>query len=145
VEIKVALVVISVGLIAIVGLIPQGIQSSRSASDNTLVATIVHDIFNTIRSQRQQFTAVNLNGFGFGAATYNLQTAIPASGTAYFDSSGFNTATPADYYYRVVLNFQLQGTLPLSLVTATVVWPAKQTTVWPLNTNIFFTEIARYQ
>jgi type IV pilus modification protein PilV len=145
VEIMVALVVISVGLIAIVGLIPQGIQASRSAADNTIVATIVHDVFNTMRCQ--PFTTVNLTAYGFG--TYNLKNAslLPAP-TAFFDQAGFTPTTPpADNYYKVVLKFQPHATLPLSLVTATVSWPAKSLTVpaTPLNTQVFFTQIANYQ
>jgi len=143
VEIMVALVVIAVGLIAIVGLIPQGIQSSRSAADNTLVATIVHDVFNIVRSQ--PFATVNLNGLGFNPPGYNLSQAGAQSGVAYFDSSGFPTAAQADRYYRVTLNFQHHATLPLSLVTATVAWQAKTAAAAPPNPQVFFTEIAQYQ
>jgi len=141
IEIMVALVVIAVGLISIVGLIPQGVQSSRSAADNTLVATIVHDIFNTIRSE--PFNNVTLSGFGFNtpAPPYNLLVA--GSGTAYFDGNGSLPATAADNYYKVVLNFVPNGTLPLSVVTAIVVWPAKAAV--PANTNVFFTQIANYR
>ena len=145
VEIMVALVVIAVGLIAIVGLIPQGIQSSRSAGDNTLVATIVHDIFNTARSQ--PFTHVSLSTFGSAfAGPYALQNSY--SFQIYFDSSGLTPpATTADNYYRVTLNFVPQGSLQLSLVTATVQWPVKSATVpaTPLNTQVFFTQIDQYQ
>ena len=154
VEIMVALVVIAVGLIAIVGLIPQGIQSSRSAGDNTLVATIVHDVFNTMRSQ--PFTAVNLNAFGFVStlpAPYDLRNPYVGplqAPQAYFDSSGLAPANPpADNYYRVVLTFRPHPALPLSLsmVTATVTWPVKSAAVpaIPLNTQVFFTEIANYR
>ena len=140
----IALAVIAVGLIAIVGLIPQGIQSSRSAADNTLVATIVHDVFNTVRSQ--PFNNVNLSTFGFApAGPYALQN--PYVGLeAYFDSSGFTPVTAADRYYRVVLNFQPDVTLPLTLVTATVTWPAKSAPPpTPINSAVFFTQIANYQ
>lgn len=146
VEIMVALVVIAVGLIAIVGLIPQGVQSSRSAGDNTLVATIVHDIFNTMRSQ--PFKTVNLSAFGVAfTGPYNLQNSY--NFPIYFDSSGSSQPAAADNYYRVTLSFQPHPALPLSLslVTAKVEWPVKSAAVpaTPLNTQVFFTEIADYQ
>jgi Tfp pilus assembly protein PilV len=119
----VALVVISVGLIAIVGLIPQGIQSSRSAADNTLVATIVHDTFNDLRRQ--------------------ALTAWPPLGAALitdYDVTGTNAAPPlADRYFHVTLNPQ-STTAYLQVITATVT-----TRSAPASTNFFVTEIANYQ
>lgn len=144
VEVMIALAVIAVGLIAIVGLIPQGIQSSRSAADNTLVATIVHDVFDAVRSQ--PFANVDLSNrfaLGFVPLTYDLTLPSSQSGTAYFDASGFSTtATSADRYYVITLNFQSVNT-GLSLITATVSWPAKSAT--PINSSAFVTQIANYQ
>ncbi len=127
VEVMVALVVIAVGLIAIVGLIPQGIQSSRSAADNTLVATIVHDIFNQMRA-----------------------TWPPVSTNIFYDAAGVNSfpalSSSPDRHFHIVATAQLSASVPqlqLYAVTAVVTWPAKAQN--PVNTNVFFTEIARYQ
>jgi uncharacterized protein (TIGR02598 family) len=144
VEIVIALAVISVGVIGILGLLPNALDSSRNAADNTLAATIVQDTFSTIRTQ--PFAAVDLSTLGptFPPGPYNLQFP-PLSITAYFDGSGLTPATAQDNYYKVVLNILPQGTLPLSLVTATVTWPDKSAAVHPPNTNVFVTQVANYQ
>ncbi|HUI08250.1 MAG TPA: prepilin-type N-terminal cleavage/methylation domain-containing protein [Verrucomicrobiae bacterium] len=149
VEVTIALAVMAIGLVAILGLLPRGVQSSRNAADNTLAATIAHDVFNAIRTQ--PFTAVSLNAYGFGTSPYNLQNAYPGLGSsvaAYFDQSGLTPETAEDDYFRVDLSFQphtLPTVLPLSTVTATVFWPAKSGMTTFLNTNVFVTEIANYQ
>lgn len=148
VEVTLALAIMAIGLIGILGLIPQGVKSSRDAADNTISATIVHDIFNTIRAA--PFANVNLSAFGSPAlGTYNLQTSYPAE-TTYFDQSGLTPATPADSYFQVKLSFQPHITptpLALSVVTATVSWPAKPGIGMAkfLNTTTFVTQIAQYQ
>jgi uncharacterized protein (TIGR02598 family) len=152
VEVTMAMAIMAIGLIAILGLIPQGVKSSRDAADNTTVATIVHDIFSTIRSA-PVYTTVDLSGFGtapyqLGAAN-NLQNPIPAQ-TTYFDQAGLNPATPADSYFQVTLSF-LPHTLPtplaLSVITATVSWPAKPGIGMAkfVNTTVFVTQVAQYQ
>jgi uncharacterized protein (TIGR02598 family) len=145
VEVTLAMAVMAIGLIAILGLIPQGVTSSRGAADNTLVATIVHDIFNATRAQ--PFAGVNLNSaaypFGFPLGPYNLQ--FPKLDTAYFDQSGLSPLTPADDYFKVVLSFAPQTPQALSVVTASVFWPAKQGMASFLNTNTFVTLVAQYQ
>jgi uncharacterized protein (TIGR02598 family) len=125
IEIMVALVVIAVGLIAIVGLIPQGLQSSRSAADNTLVATIVHDTFSQMRI-----------------------TWPPASIDIFYDATGLNSfpaaSTSPDRHFHVVATAQVSPSLPqLYTVTAVVTWPAKA--LVPVNTNVFFTQMADYR
>ena len=139
IEVALAMAIMAVGFIAIIGLIPQGVSASRSAADNTISATLVHDIFNTIRSQ--PFGTVKLGSFGFG--TYDLT--VSGSGSAYFDQSGFAPASAADNYYKVTLNFITQSPVPSSLVVATVTWPAKSATTLPPNTNTFTTLVAHYQ
>ena len=125
IEIMVALVVIAVGLIAIVGLIPQGVKSSRSAADNTLVATIVHDTFNQMRI-----------------------TWPPATVNVYYDATGLNSfpfgSVSPDRHFHVVATAAVSPTMPqLYTVTAVVTWPAKA--LAPANTNIFFTQMANYR
>jgi prepilin-type N-terminal cleavage/methylation domain-containing protein len=160
IEIVVALAVISIGLMAVVGLIPQGLQASRDAADNTISATLVDDIFATIRTS--PFTSVtNVDSLGFNLhtlpvaqpvslATFNNSLLpIPSSliVSSYFDKAGFIPAsTNADFYYKVVLTFQPEapaGTpAAVSTVTATVVWPALSPI--PINTNVFVTKVAYY-
>jgi uncharacterized protein (TIGR02598 family) len=134
VEIMLALAVIAIGLVAVIGLIPQGIQASRDAADNTLAATIVQDTFNLLRQETLEstFTWSSLSGI------QNI----------YYDSTGTNqiiTAIPtANTYYDVNLVFK-QTTPNYVSVAATVMWPVKTGVTKPLNTNSFVTVIANYQ
>lgn len=155
IEVVLALAVSAIGLMAILGLLPQGLQASRDAADNTISATIVHDVFSTLRTS--PFTNItNLNSFGFtvnGAILQNpcnLQTySLPPpplgnqAAVAYFDQAGFTT-NRLNGYYKVILNFQPEPAPPaaVSVVTATVVWPAVAPS--PINTNVFVTKVAQY-
>ena len=131
VEVTLALAVAAIGLVAILGLIPQGVASSRDAADNTMAATIVHDTFNQIRQQMMQPTS-----------------AWPPLSTPqhiYYDAAGTNqfTLPSAGTYFDVQLVPQV--TPNLLTVTAIVTWPVKSPTAKPFNTNVFFTSVANYQ
>ncbi len=155
IEVVLALAVSAIGLMAILGLLPQGLEASRNAADNTISATIVHDVFSTIRAG--QFTAAtNLTSLGFSYPNTppicNLQTfssSINGSIVGYFDQAGFTT-NQANGYYLVTLNFQpeippgVPNNTPasVSMVTATVVWPALSAS--PINTSVFVTKVAQY-
>ena len=64
IEVVLALAVSAIGLVAILGLLPQGLQASRDAADNTISATIVHDIFSTLRAS-PFLNATNVYSLGF--------------------------------------------------------------------------------
>jgi uncharacterized protein (TIGR02598 family) len=131
VEVTLAMAVMAIGLIAILGLIPQGVNSSRNAADNTLVATIVHDAFSDLRRQ---------------ALTLPWPPASLSIPNIYYDAAGTNRvlSTSADRYYNLLLTSQ-SPTPYLLTVTARVTWPDKSATSVPQNTNSFVTQIARYQ
>jgi uncharacterized protein (TIGR02598 family) len=130
VEVTLALAIMAIGLIAIIGMIPQGVQSSRGASDNTLVATIVHDTFNQMRLGA-------LTGTGWP----------PSSQDVYYDTLATNIVTTLqDKYFHVVVTPLLSPSIPnLYIVTTTITWPDKSATSRPINTNVFVTQIANYQ
>jgi type II secretory pathway pseudopilin PulG len=153
IEVMLALAIIAIGLIAIIGLLPSGVQASRNAADNTVAATIIQDVFSTIRAT--PFAIVDLSGFRFApAGPYDLG-AYNGAPVAYFDQSGFSVvlvgpnANPEDSYFRVDIAFAPQPPVPavLSEITATVSWPAKPNL--PLsanaNTTIFLTRVAQYE
>ncbi len=163
IEVVLALAVSAIGLVAILGLLPQGLQASRDAADNTISATLVHDIFSTIRVSPFTTGATNVDALGFNmhylpvAQPVNLGTfnnSVFGNGnsslvvSSFFDKAGFTpTVTNADCYYKVVLTFQPEippnGTwASVSMVTATVVWPAQSAS--PINTNVFVTKVAQY-
>src|ERR1017187_7839345 len=106
VEVMLSLAIVSIGLIAILGLLPTGLRSARDAADNTISATVIQDVFSTIRTN--QFAKVDLSGFGFAGGPYNLNSNYlpPLSPPifAYFDREGFTPAAakqPQDNYYKV--------------------------------------------
>ena len=130
-----ALAVVAIGLVAVIGLIPQGIQASRDAADNTLAATIMQDTFNLLRQQALE-PSFNWSSLS-GVQNY------------YYDATGTNqiaTATPtADTYYDVNLVFKQATPNYYVTVAATVMWPVKTGVTKSLNTNSFVTVIANYQ
>ena len=127
IEVMVALVVVTIGIIAILGLIPVGLQSARNAADMTLIATIAQDTFSYMRIR----------------ATQNWP---PNHIDRYFDADGFDsTPTSPSRYFHITVNPKqliLNG-VPMELyeTDAIITWPALS--AHPMNTNTFVTEIAR--
>ena len=155
VEVAIALAVLAVGLLAIMGLFPQGLQASRDAADNTIAATIVQDLFSRIRSQPFN-TAFTICTDQYPPGDPNYPGCKPSGiipplspnsvNTLTFDQDGFitNTTTANPQYrayYRAVVYWgaPVGGVLP---ITVQICWPALTAT--PVNTNTFFTEIAQY-
>jgi uncharacterized protein (TIGR02598 family) len=137
IEIMLALAVIAIGLIAIVGLIPRGVQASRDAADNTLAATIAHDTFNGIRLQAQKAWPPTTLSDPPLLLTGPQDICYDAAGTNQVDC-----ITSADRYFHVHLVPQSPSAALLT-VSATITWSAKSTL--PANTNFFSTQIANYQ
>jgi len=145
VEVMLALAIVSIGLIAILGLLPTGLRSARDAADNTLSATIVQDTFSGLRTNN--FHKAVLCDTCPPLPTQDLSAYDTIANPAlrvfnYYDQDGFSTPQ-ATAYYRVILDFQPQPPLELTRVTATVVWPAQAKN--PVNSTIFTTQIARYR
>ncbi len=133
IEIVIALAVISLGLIAVVGLIPQGTQAARGTTDGALAATITQDTFNQMR--------VIASTAGGGWPPSWPSTWYP---NAYYDSGGTSLVSQAAAYYHVNLSAQSSALVPnLVTVVAIVSWPAQSAT--PLNAVTNFTQIANYQ
>jgi uncharacterized protein (TIGR02598 family) len=138
VEIMIALAVVAIGLIAIVGLIPQGVQSAHDAADNTIASTIVQDTFNQLR------LFASAPSTSWSPTPTWPATLYPAD--SYYDVNGtnINTTMPtAATYYDVHL--VMQSTSNPVTVVAMVMWPVKTGVTAPLNTNTFFTVIGNYQ
>lgn len=124
IEITVALAVISFGIVAILGLLPTGLQASRAAADQTIAATLAQDFFSELRASPDW---------------------PPLTGpvTWHFSNTGVRTNSQ-NCYFRVHLDAEKEGALDLYRITATVVWPAPAGVASPVNTNTFITLIARY-
>ena len=153
VEVAVAVAVIAIGLLVVIGLFPQGLQSARNAADNTLSATIVQNMFGQLRNGDFIINICTDPSYPFyqcpSPVALNLSVS-PGKQSFSFDQEGLLTNGPA--YYQVNLQWvAMPVNLPwvvispdLMLVQATVVWPAYLASPPPINTNIFITEVARY-
>ena len=79
IEVVLAVAIASIGIIAILGLLPNAIQSSRDATDNTLSATIAQDVFANIRSQ-----PLNTVNFGNGPHDFTIPISTNSPGNSEF-------------------------------------------------------------
>ena len=141
IEVVLALAVIAIGLLAVIGLFPQGLQSARDAADNTLSATIVQDLFSQLRNSTAGSLSICDNPIPYGSPGYpgcNHSLPVSLSGsttTFYFDQEGFITPSPS--YFTVTLTCTLSSLPNLSTVAATVRWPPGA----PAK-DVFVTEVA---
>jgi hypothetical protein len=145
VEVALAMAVTAFGLIAIIGLLPHGVQASRDAADNTMAATILQGTLSQCRSQPfnnilicKQYDAA---GNCTDPVTIDLTKVVPTLDLDY-DQEGIITNAPS--YFNLIVNFDLDPNLPsLARVTAVVSWPARSTGA-RLNNFTNVTWIAQY-
>jgi len=132
VEVALALAITTFGIVAVLGLLPGGLTAARNAADSTITATIVQDMFSTLR--QQSFTNTTLWGLNYSLANAGSAT------SSYFDQAG-NQTNASSYYQITVTNLSVSTSM--TMVKATVVWPAQS--VAPINTNVYTTTIAKYR
>jgi uncharacterized protein (TIGR02598 family) len=129
-EVVVALGVISFAIVAILGVLPTGLQSGKSSQDETRATQIAQTIFASVSSQASvQFDNVNLllNDNRTNVAFHlSGSEAIPAF---YADNLGKLTgdATEANYQITITTNSAPAGfdAGNANQVTIHVAWPAK--------------------
>lgn len=133
IEVMVAVAVVTMGIVAVLGLIPVSLKSARDAADNTQAATLAQDAFG---DSRRSVLALLV-----------WPVAAPLPSTTYWDAAGEtrNLVLTPDGYFQVTLTWALSPLMPNSvlIVTATVTWPANAP-VASQNSSVFVTEIARY-
>lgn len=134
IEVVLAVAIASIGIIAILGLLPNAIQSSRDATDNTLSATIAQDVFANIRSQ-----PLNTVNFGNGPHDFTIPISTNSPVILNFDYTG--ALTNAIDYYQALISCQPQNNLSLSFVQVAIVWPARSAA--PTATNIFISAVTQ--
>ena len=126
-EIVLALAIIATAFIAVLGLLPAGLNQSRQAADSTIVAAILEDVNNRLQGQK-------------------LQTGPAAFSPAFFDDHGVfipATAAPADQarrLYRAEVNIgtwktKPTGTSALRPITIQVSWPVDTRTGLAVGTG----------
>jgi type II secretory pathway pseudopilin PulG len=152
VEVTLALAIIAIALVAIIGLLPQGVQSSRNTADNTMAATILQDTLSQCRSQPfdniQICNQWNPGGNCINTVKIDLTVDNLGLGTIPdvldYDQDGYIT-NGISYYRLTIRHSRDPALLPSSLarVSAVVSWPARSSS--PLNNVTNVTMIARYQ
>ncbi len=142
VEVTLAIAVAMIGIVAVLGLLPQGMQSARSAVDNTITATIAENIFSQLRVGSFANNVICKDANCTGTLAFHLN--VSEAGSLNYDQSGLPTNTNGglSYYLVNLTATNTPGNANLTLVQATIVWPAY--TKSPPNTNIFTTAITWY-
>jgi len=139
IEVVLALSIVAVGLITIMGLFPQGLNSAKSAADDSLCAMVAQDTIAERRIDLQKGSS------SVGAAS------IPPR---WFTSSGQEIFVPPDIPTNAMFKCQIAA-LPfpgypnLEQTQIQILWPwynasPSTKTPSPPNTNTFVTEIAKY-
>jgi uncharacterized protein (TIGR02598 family) len=117
VEITVALGIGAFCLIAILGLLPIGVQSNRDSSSQTAATTIMGNVIADMRATPNGSTTSTQYQVTFGTAK-----------TMYFDGSGhFSTSVAPDSRYQLNIAFPNSGggTFAPTYAALTLSWPAK--------------------
>jgi uncharacterized protein (TIGR02598 family) len=131
-EIVIALGVITVGVVAVLGVFPTSLQTGHSAQDETRAAHIAQSVFGSLVAQAPaQFSNVQIrlsDGVTLSPAI-NLTTTLSPAVTLYADNDGklTNSATNATYAISIYTNNSVPGfTDPASAnaVTVRIAWPA---------------------
>ena len=133
-EVVLALGVIGFALLAIIGLLPIGLQSGRASIQETRANHLAAQIFNTLRSQ--PFTAADLSLLS-GTSTINLSTENTAGGTpgpllhATYDG---NFVATSDYFTIEVRFFNAPaGLVPTTANEVHLRITSRETGAQPMN------------
>jgi len=143
VEVVLALSIVALGLLTIMGLFPQALNSAKSAADDSLTSLVAQD---TIAERRIEIAtngapiAVIPNG--------DIGRLSSTSVQRWFTVSGQETNVAGLGEFHCVLTVFPVTTVPslpnLEFVQVQVMWPYYNTTVFPPNTNTYYTEISKY-
>jgi type II secretory pathway pseudopilin PulG len=134
VEVVLALGVIGFALLAIIGLLPIGLQSGRASIQETRANHLAEQIFSTLRSQ--PFRAANLSLLG-GTSTIDLSTENTASGSsgpqlhATYDGNFVGTSD----YFTIELRFRntADGLVPTAANEVHLRIVSRETGSQPMN------------
>jgi len=131
IEVSLAIAICSIGLIALMGLIPTGTEASRRAADDTLAAALASDVLHW-----RHVSPYTTNTFFPGGATpLNARPAIPTNVTMILDAMGnfavhengsINTFYTGPYFqvdYMARDHPQFIGNPDIARVVVTVEWP----------------------
>jgi len=126
VEVVLALGVLSFSILAIMGIIPAGLSSSRSSQDETRAAQLAQMVFASLASGApSNFASVPITAVGGNIA---IDLTGSATQTLYGDNAGQLTSTEAGAVYLVTIKTDNSPSefdpLSANQVTVQVAWPA---------------------
>lgn len=148
VEVVLALGVVSFAIVAILGVLPLGLQTSHYAQDETRAAQIAQAVLTSIAAQAStQFSSVQLKLDDNSTTPIDLNGG-PDTKTVFADNDGKLVAAQSGAVYAVTIatNNALTGFDPgyANQVTVTVAWPAAAPT--PSRTKRDYVRIiSKYQ
>ena len=133
VEVVLALGVISFAIVAILGVLPVGLQTGHSAQDETRAAQIAQAILASIASQApNQFDNVQVQLNDNQNSTVPFHLSATETVTLYGDNDGKLVPGPTAAAYKVVVTTNSTPTNfdpgYASQVTVRVIWPANAST-----------------
>jgi type II secretory pathway pseudopilin PulG len=138
IEVVLALSIVAVGLVSIMGLFPQGLNSAKNAADDSLCAIVAQD---TIADRRID---IQIGASSIGAAN------IPPR---WFTANGQEIIGPTSatnaMFKCMITALPFPGLPNLEQTQVQIFWPwynanLNTKTPAPANTNIFVTQITKY-
>ena len=138
IEVTLAMGVTLIGLLAVLGMVANGLRSSRNAVDNCIPAMIASDIFGQVRSDFHNYKDQTID--------LSLITQRPSPETLTYDITGTTNGLP--YYQANIFFGDLIDLIGLSAAMATnlvrvrveVSWPGTNS---PPHTNTFITQVSK--
>jgi uncharacterized protein (TIGR02598 family) len=131
VEIILVVAVMATALVAIIGLLPVGMDAARQAANQTVIALIYEDVHNRLQSQ-----PLVPGTASFSPVYFDDRGVLVSPGTGATSNSGTNSANSSSFtnaYYRADVtigswNAQPANTSGLLPVTIALSWPVNNST-----------------
>jgi uncharacterized protein (TIGR02598 family) len=129
VEVVLALGVVSFAIVAMLGVISTGLQTSHLAQDETRAAQIAQSIFASLASQAQtQFNNAQLQLSDNSTMSFDLSSSAAAAKTLYADNGGTLVPNASGAVYAITVRTNGSSTgfdaTYANQVTLSVAWPA---------------------
>ncbi|MEI6085541.1 MAG: prepilin-type N-terminal cleavage/methylation domain-containing protein [Verrucomicrobiota bacterium] len=146
IEVSLAIAICSIGLIALLGLIPTGIDASRRAADDTLAASLASDVLHW----RRISPYTNSTFLPYGSPPLNTRANVQMTTDAmgnfgvdeYNNTNLFYTGAYFLTTYTVMDNPLFPGALDAARVVISVEWPALSSN---RTKRVFVSDYARWQ
>ncbi len=124
IELTLAIGIAAVCLLAVIGLVPVAVLTTRNATSQTAAANIMAAVVADLRA-----TPKSINTSAQFAITFGTSICLGcAQPPLYFDRTGqFTTSLGANSVYQLNIRWSPSGSIPLRYADVTVTWPAAAT------------------